>query len=81
MSFRASPRSTIHPSIKVLHTLIKYAQRWDVFICEFLDVTRSTKVKLYQLYVDPFYKYDDSTFNEFTVVCEHHNELLPLTWA
>lgn len=73
--------SYILPMLEVVHTLIKYAQRWDVFICEFLDVTRSTKAKLYQLYVDPFDKYDDSTFNEFTVVCEHHNELLPLTWA
>jgi hypothetical protein len=67
--------------LEVVHTLIKYAQRWDVFICEFLDVMRSTKVKLYRLYVNPLYKYDYSTFNEFIVVCEHHNELLSLMWA
>jgi len=69
----------ILPMLEAVHTLIKYAQRWDVFICEFLDVMRSTKVKLYRLYVNPFYNHDDSTFNEFTVVCEHHNELLPFT--
>ncbi len=42
---------------------------------------KSTKAELHQLYADPFCKNDDSTFNEFIVVCEHHNELLPLTWV
>ncbi len=40
-----------------------------------------TKAELYQLYVNPFYKYDDSIFNEFFVVHEQCTELLPLTWA
>jgi hypothetical protein len=42
---------------------------------------KSTKAKLHQLYVDPFCKYDDYAFNKFTVVCEHRNELFPLTWV
>jgi hypothetical protein len=28
----------IFPMLEVVHTLIKYGQRWDVFICEFIDV-------------------------------------------
>jgi hypothetical protein len=63
------------------HTLIKYAQRWDVFICEFLDTVKLAEVELYQLYVNPFYKYDDLAFNEFLVVHEQCNELLSFTWA
>jgi hypothetical protein len=71
----------ILPMLEVVHTLIKYAQRWDVFICEFLDVVKLVEVELYQLYVDPLYKYDDSAFNEFSIVHEQCNELLPLAWA
>ncbi len=67
--------------LEVVHTLIKYAQRQDVFICEFIDDMKSTKAELHQLYVDPFCKYDDYAFNEVIVVCEHCSELLPLTWV
>jgi hypothetical protein len=27
----------ILPMLEVVHTLIKYGQRWDVFICEFIN--------------------------------------------
>ncbi len=30
-----------------VHTLIKYAQRWDVFICEFIDAMKLAKVELH----------------------------------
>jgi hypothetical protein len=69
----------ILPMLEVVHTLIKYAQRWDVFICEFLDIMKLAEVELYQLYVDPLCKYDDLAFNDFLVVHEQCNELLPLT--
>jgi hypothetical protein len=42
---------------------------------------KSTKAKLHRLYVDPFCKYDNYTFDEFIVVCEHRSALLPLTWV
>jgi hypothetical protein len=71
----------ILPMLEMVHTLIKYAQRQDVFICEFIDDVKSIEVKLHRLYVDPFCKYDDYAFNEFTVVCEHCSELLPFTWV
>ncbi len=67
------------PMLEVMYTLIKYAQRRDVFICEFLDIVKSIEAKLYQLYVNPFFKYDDPTFNEFSTIHEQHSELLPFT--
>ncbi len=71
----------ILPMLEVVHTLIKYAQRWNVFICEFLDTMKSIEGKLYHLYVIPFCKYDDSSFNEFSIVHEQCSELLSLAWA
>jgi hypothetical protein len=66
--------------LDVVHILIKYAQRRDVFICEFIDVVKPAKAKLHQLYVDPFCKYEDSAFNKFNAY-EHCSELLPFTWV
>jgi len=40
--------------LEVVHTLIKYAQRQDIFICEFIDAVKSIEAKLHQLYVDFF---------------------------
>jgi hypothetical protein len=73
--------SCILPMLEVVHTLIKYAQKQDVFICEFIDGVKSTEAKLHWLYVDPFCKFDDYACNEFTIVCEHRSELLPLIWV
>jgi hypothetical protein len=42
---------------------------------------KSTEAELHRLYVDPFCKYDYSIFNNFTAVCEHCSELLPLIWV
>jgi hypothetical protein len=64
----------MHSSYIGSGTLIKYVQQWDVIICKFIDAIKSTKVELHKLYVDLFYKYDDSNFNEFIVICEHHSE-------
>jgi hypothetical protein len=71
----------ILPMLEMVHTLIKYVQRRDVFICEFNDVVKANEAKLHQLYVDPFCKCDNSTFNEFTTICEHRSELLALIWV
>ncbi len=48
--------------------------RLDVFICKFIDVMKSIKVELHLFYFHLFCKYDDFDFNEFIVICEHHNE-------
>ncbi len=42
---------------------------------------KSTKVELYQLYVNVFCKYDDPTFNEFSTVHEYCSDLMSFTWA
>jgi hypothetical protein len=43
-------------------------------------MVKSTKVKLYWFYVNPFYKYDDYAFNGSINISEHRNEQLPFTW-
>jgi len=47
------------PILEVVHKLIKYIQKCDVFIIDFLDAVKSIKVQIYWLYVDPFCTYKD----------------------
>jgi hypothetical protein len=52
----------ILPTLEMVHTLIKYVQRRDVFICEFIDAMKSNEAELQQFHVDIFRKNDNSTF-------------------
>jgi hypothetical protein len=66
----------------MVHKLIKYIERRDVFIHVFLDTMRLIESNIYQLYVNPFYKYEGFVFSEFIVVYEHCIEqLATLIWA
>jgi hypothetical protein len=49
--------------LEMVHTLIKYVQGRDVFICEFIDAVKSNEAELHQLYVDHFCNNDNFTFN------------------
>ncbi len=42
----------ILPMLEVVHKLIKYTQRWDIFICDFLDTVRSLESNIYWFYVN-----------------------------
>jgi len=70
----------ILPMLEVVHILIKFFQRWHIFTCKFFNMVKSTKVKLYWFYVNPFYKYDDYAFNGSINISEHWNEQLPFIW-
>lgn len=64
----------ILPMLEVVHKLIKYTQRQNVFICDFFDTMRLVESNIYQLFVNLFSKYEDFVFFEFIIVYEHHIE-------
>jgi hypothetical protein len=49
----------ILPLLELVHTLIKYTQGKDVYICDFFEVIRMCRTKLYELYIDPKCKFKD----------------------
>jgi hypothetical protein len=55
-------------TLEVVHSLIKYAQCWDVFIMDFLNIVNFTKVELFYLYIDPFSSFDNLLFDDFTTL-------------
>jgi hypothetical protein len=54
--------SCMLPMLEVVHKLIEYVKKRDVFIIDFFSMDKSIKVDVYWLYVEPFYKYEDFFF-------------------
>jgi hypothetical protein len=61
----------LHAIVSLLdnvHTLIKSTQFHDVFVCDFINVVKSGQLQFYQLYNDPYNKFDDPDFDESNVL-------------
>jgi hypothetical protein len=67
--------------LEVVYSLIKYAQHWDVFIMDFLNVINLVKVKLFHLYIYPFSSFDDPMFDDFTKLLQQSNDVLLIQWC
>ncbi len=66
------------PMLEVVHILIKFAQRQDVFIVEFADVMKLAKTELFYLYIDSYSYFESPTFDAFNSLINHTNQQLPL---
>jgi hypothetical protein len=68
----------ILPLLELIHTLIKYTQGKDVYICDFVEAIKMCKVKLYELYIDHECKFKDEAFNAFHSLLVGKHDGLPL---
>ncbi len=57
--------------LEVVHIFIKFAQHWDVFIVEFVDVVKLAKAKLFHLYTDPYSYFEGLAFDIFNSLINH----------
>jgi hypothetical protein len=63
--------------LEVMQIFIKFAQHWDVFIVEFVDVVKLAKAELFHLYIDSYSYFEGPTFDAFNSLI---NQQLPLNW-
>jgi hypothetical protein len=69
----------ILPLLDYVHTLIKFAQSHNMFICNVIDTMKIYQLKLYN---DPYNKINDPTFDELNVFETFTNKnLLSITNA
>jgi hypothetical protein len=68
----------ILPLCESIHTLIKYTQGKDVYICDFVEAIKMCKVKLYELYIDHEFKFKDEAFNAFHNLLPRKHDGFPL---
>jgi hypothetical protein len=47
----------VMPTLEEVHSFIKYAQCWDVFIMDFLGAINFDEVELFYLYLDGFFQF------------------------
>jgi hypothetical protein len=62
------------PMLKVEHMLIKFLQCQNVFIIKFVDVVKFIKAKLFKLYINPFFCFEDLAFDAFNSLINYFNE-------
>jgi hypothetical protein len=66
------------PLLELVHTLIKYTQGKDVYICDFVETIKMCRAKLYELHIDPKCKLKDEAFNAFHNLLARKHDELPL---
>ncbi len=71
----------ILPFLELVHMLIKYAQRQDVYICDFVETIKMCKSKMYELYNDLECKFKDEVFNGFHIFLDGKHEVLPMIFT
>ena len=70
----------ILPILEVVRSLIKIAQKWDIFLCDFIESLMLCEAELYRMYVDQDQKYIDPGFSCFNNLLVSNNDVLLLVW-
>ncbi len=53
---------------KCVHALIKVAHGINVFVCDFMEAVKRAQQEFYQLYCDPYAKFEDPIFDDFNAI-------------
>jgi hypothetical protein len=64
----------IVPLFKVVHVLIKFAQDFDIFACDFGAIVNMCCVKLYNMYLAIEKKYSIRKFKAFFNLHKNNND-------
>jgi len=70
----------IMPMLEVVHDLIKFAQKSDTFVCDFVGVMKMCCAHLHTLYYDPKNKYINEQFKGFANLIICNNDELLIAW-
>lgn len=60
--------------LKVVHVLIKFAQDYDIFACDFETIVNMCCVKLYNMYLAIVKKYSIRKFKAFLNLHKNNND-------
>lgn len=61
---------TCLPLLVVVHSLIKFAQERDVYVCDYVVVVKQCQLQIYKLYLDPATEFDTIAFWDFSSVLD-----------
>ncbi len=70
----------IMPLLKAMHTLIKFVQGQNSFVCEFVTFVKICCVELYNMYFNLEKKYNQEHFKAFFDLYQSTNDQLLIGW-
>ncbi len=68
----------ILPILEIVHSLIKFSQGNDNFICDFVGVVKIYQTQMYSLFVDPTTKFQVEMFQEYHALLDRVHESITL---
>jgi hypothetical protein len=71
----------IMPMLEVVHDLIKFAQKNDTFVFDFVGVMKMSCAHLHTLYCDRKKKYTNEQFKGFANLINYNNDEFLTTWS
>jgi hypothetical protein len=64
----------------VVHSLIKFAQLWDVFMCDFVARISICKANFFRMYSDQTFGFNGDAFKHFNQLVDCIHETICMKW-
>jgi hypothetical protein len=72
--------SYLLPLLKVVNILIKFAQRKNIFICNFVTIIKIFQANIFMTYFDPFTSYQHEHFQVFCDIVDNNFTTIMQDW-
>jgi hypothetical protein len=72
--------SCLLPMLEIIHPLIKFVQKWDVFVCDYVATIKICQGQLNSHYSNLDTKYVLDVFKEFLDLVDYTHNIVHLKW-
>jgi hypothetical protein len=73
--------SCIIPMLHMANQLMKYGQRNDVFICDYLALIKRLQADLSQMYIEDNTRFLQEVFRDFNALVRQIHNVIPMKWC
>lgn len=68
------------PLLGKMHSLIKFSQLHDVFVCDFIAIVKICETDVHMMYYDNHYYFQSDVFGNFHVIINNAHESISFQW-
>jgi hypothetical protein len=70
----------IMPMLRATNSLMKAAQKNDIFMCDYLAAVKTLQVDLAQIYIEEKTRFTQANFWDFNALIEARHDAIPMRW-
>jgi len=70
--------NVVLPLLEAMHSLIKFAQLWDMFVCDFIAIVKIFEGDVYWMYCDIHSFFQGDVFMDFQALIDYVHESINL---